>query len=205
MIALTWTTITLTDGTTAKVSPPDYERVSKYRWHTCINGLLAAITRKKHGKIYKANVPLHRFIMNPTRSQRVIFRNGDMRDCRRENLCVASLSAIFRAEVTERGAKGFCVRKPVWERGGIYEYHRGKRKEFSIELWTGSKTRLKTTRRTRQEAEAVLQEWRHRLDDRALCARAVDMYDGRADYAGQWGADFESLSMMSHVYQEGQS
>ena len=67
------------------VSPEDYELLSQYIWNQDKNGYVS-------GRINGKNYPIHRFIMDAKKGQKIDHINGNTLDNRRENLRLATIS-----------------------------------------------------------------------------------------------------------------
>ena len=83
--------IPLTKEEFALVSPEDYDRVAKFKWHTKVypDGRKYA-ARSIKGK--PTTIRLHRFILNPPKGKVVDHINHNCLDNRRENLRIATRS-----------------------------------------------------------------------------------------------------------------
>lgn len=209
MIAQAWTRITLSDGTTAKIDARDEGFFSRFRWKMEERGVACRTEITIKGKRTSHRVYLARLLMMASDADYVLFRNGDPLDCRTCNLIKITRSKYLKLK-GKIGINPVCNVKDVFEKGGVYS-RRIKRKDGSVyQSWHvrlplfGEKSKkLSSCASTKEKAEQILHKWRvkHAGPDTPLCAWPEDIYDGNADYAGQWGSDFESLSMMSHVFQ----
>ncbi|EIP99362.1 hypothetical protein OpiT1DRAFT_03876 [Opitutaceae bacterium TAV1] len=209
MIAQAWTKITLADGTTAKIDACDEGFVSRFKWFSdgdkgiCVKMDIPgnSIRKRTTRRIY-----LHRLLTMATDLHVVHFRNGNMFDCRTCNLIKITWSTHQRLLCKHHGKIGACKIKSVWEKGRVFP-RRVKNKDgtiyhsYHVRMSLPNGKTLSSCAATKKKGEEILQRWRFKYDDKALCALPEEMYDGNADYAGKWGSDFDSLSMMSHVYQ----
>lgn len=97
------------------VSDEDFERVSKYRWHTVIGGKTRYALRREvqpNGK--RKLIWMHHFIMG---SSGIDHRNGNGLDNRRENLRIASksLNAHNTSSWASSGYKGVTRAGSKWK------------------------------------------------------------------------------------------
>jgi len=115
--------ITLKNGTQVRVSPEDYDRLSKHVWSQFKNGrvyrreLIPRELRKK--KMYRTLL-LHREVMEVEDARKVIFRDGDPTNCVRENLVVTGPRFQPRQRVKRGGSSdyrgvGWNKAKGMWQ------------------------------------------------------------------------------------------
>lgn len=79
--------VPVTKGKVAFVDDEDYERVTRYKWHTKPNGYAM---RSYNVKGKRFSQYLHRFLMNPPPGKYVDHINHNRLDCRRENMRVVA-------------------------------------------------------------------------------------------------------------------
>ena len=118
------------EGKKVKVSPQDYDKLSKYRWF--YSNVVA--TNVKIGDKYK-KVSMHRMIMNPPQDKVVDHINGDKLDNRRSNLRICTQKENTRNRKSHKGSiseyKGVTFIKELKKRKWFAYIHLdGKRKNI---------------------------------------------------------------------------
>ena len=180
----TWLFLPLAGGSVARVDVADWHLVKDYSWSEAAGGKGAiAVRTPKPARTY---VLLHRLVLGVDDTRLVVrARNGDIYDCRRENLEVVTRGQVA-AETphTPRGAQ--FVGGWVWR-----NISRGGRDwRYAMVTYRGRKIYCKT------EAEALERlQWLRAKDPAGRGAAER----GRVNLEAE-AMDFEGLAQCSHVF-----
>lgn len=96
--------IPLTHGKVAIVDAADYPRLSRQKWHFAVRGD-ACITRTRNGR--KAQIKMHRYLLNPPADKVVDHINRNPLDNRRCNIRLADKSQNAANTTKQRANSGF--------------------------------------------------------------------------------------------------
>lgn len=153
--------IPLTQGEFTIVDAEDYALLSKFHWQ-CWKGPWNNYAK---GVVEGKNIPLHRFLLNPSRDKVVDHINGDGLDNRRSNLRIVTTSqnGMNRklSKNNSSGYKGVCYNK---QRGKWMAYIMFEKKQRTIGYFANS---LEAAKAYNKEASRLFGEFAKLNDVRA--------------------------------------